>query len=132
MSEKLNVAILGATGAVGQRFIELLENHPWFRVAEVIGSERSAGKRYIDAANWVLDGQPPASVANLMVKALNDDLSSPLVFSALPKEAAVEVEVKLAEAGYIVCTNASTNRMVEDVPLLLPEVNHEHLSLIDV
>ncbi|MEO1443895.1 MAG: aspartate-semialdehyde dehydrogenase, partial [Chloroflexota bacterium] len=79
-----------------------------------------------------LDGQPPASVANLMVKALNDDLSSPLVFSALPKEAAVEVEVKLAEAGYIVCTNASTNRMVEDVPLLLPEVNHEHLSLIDV
>ncbi|MEM6284838.1 MAG: aspartate-semialdehyde dehydrogenase [Chloroflexota bacterium] len=132
MAEKLNVAILGATGAVGQRFIQLLDNHPWFKVAEVIGSERSAGKKYIDAANWVLDAQPPADVAELTVRALHDDLSSPLVFSALPKEAAVEVEMKLAGEGYIVCTNASTNRMVEDVPLLLPEVNHEHLSLIDV
>jgi aspartate-semialdehyde dehydrogenase len=129
---KLDVAILGATGAVGQRFIQLLEGHPWFRVAEVIGSSRSAGKLYGDAANWILDGQPPSDIANLTVKALDDPLSSYLVFSALPKAAALEVEMKLAEAGHVVCTNASTNRMVEDVPLLLPEVNEDHLRLIDL
>lgn len=130
--QKLDVAILGATGAVGQRFIQLLANHPWFRVAEVIGSERSAGKRYADAANWVLDGQPDERVGQLTVKLLEDGITSPLVFSALPKEAAREVEMPLAEAGHIVCTNASAHRMVEDVPLLLPEVNHEHLALVDV
>jgi aspartate-semialdehyde dehydrogenase len=130
--EKLEVAILGATGAVGQRFIQILENHPWFTVAEVIGSSRSAGKTYAEAANWVLDGQPPAAVANLVVKPLDADFSSPLVFSALPKEAAREVEMPLAAAGHVVCTNASAHRMVEDVPLLLPEVNAEHLALIDI
>jgi aspartate-semialdehyde dehydrogenase len=129
---QLDVAILGATGAVGQRFIQLLEGHPWFRVAEVIGSERSAGKTYREAANWVLDGQPPADVAEMVVKPLNAELTSPLVFSALPKEAASEVEMPLAAAGHIVCTNASTHRMVEDVPLLLPEVNADHVRLIDV
>jgi aspartate-semialdehyde dehydrogenase len=130
--QKLEVAILGATGAVGQRFIQLLENHPWFSVAEVIGSSRSAGKTYAEAANWVLDGQPPAAVANLVVKPLDADFSSPLVFSALPKEAAREVEMPLAADGHVVCTNASAHRMVEDVPLLLPEVNAEHLALIDI
>lgn len=130
--QKLDVAILGATGAVGQRFIQLLENHPWFRVAEVIGSERSAGKTYGEAVHWVLDGGPPASVADLTVKGLDDSFDSLLVFSALPKEAAETREVELAEAGYIVCTNASSNRMVEDVPLLLPEVNADHIGLIDV
>lgn len=129
--QKLNVAILGATGAVGQRFIQLLEGHPWFQVAEVIGSSRSAGKTYVEAANWILDGQPPAEVAHMTVKSLEDPLDSQLVFSALPKEAAVDVEMRLASEGYIVCTNASTNRMVEDVPLLLPEVNAEHLHLLD-
>lgn len=130
--QKIDVAILGATGAVGQRFIQLLENHPWFRVAEVIGSERSAGKTYGEAAHWVLNGNPPADVAQLTVKALDDDFDSPLVFSALPKEAALTRELELAEAGHVVCTNASANRMVEDVPLLLPEVNGEHIQLIDV
>lgn len=130
--DKLDVAVLGATGAVGQRFVQLLEDHPWFRVTEVIGSERSAGKRYSEAVNWVLDGHPDDAVANLTVKSLNDTLSSPLVFSALPKEAAREVEMPLAEAGHVVCTNASAHRMVEDVPLLMPETNYEHLALIDV
>lgn len=129
---QLDVAILGATGAVGQRFIQLLAGHPWFRVAEVIGSERSAGKSYREAVNWVLDGQPPAEVAAVTVKPLNANLSSPLIFSALPKEAAREVEMPLAAAGHIVCTNASVHRMVEDVPLLLPEVNADHIRLIDV
>ena len=128
---RIDVAILGATGAVGQRFIQLLEGHPWFAVREVVGSHRSAGKRYEDAAHWVLDGNPPDDVAPLVVKALDDPLDSPLVFSALPKEAAMERELDLAAAGHVVCTNASANRMLPDVPLLLPEVNAEHTALID-
>lgn len=130
--EKLNVAVLGATGAVGQRFIQLLENHPWFRVAEVVGSDRSAGRAYREAVRWVLDGEPPARVGDLTVKALDADLSSPLVFSALPKEAAESREAALAADGHIVATNASFHRMDEDVPLLLPEVNADHLALVDV
>ncbi|MBL8120522.1 MAG: aspartate-semialdehyde dehydrogenase [Anaerolineae bacterium] len=130
--QKLNVAILGATGAVGQRFIQLLENHPWFRVAEVVGSSRSAGQRYGSITNWVLDGSVPTSVADLVVKPLDAALDSLLVFSALPKEAAELREVELAASGHIVCTNASFNRMVEDFPLLLPEANADHIRLVDI
>jgi aspartate-semialdehyde dehydrogenase len=130
--QKLDVAILGATGAVGQRFIQLLENHPWFRVAEVIGSSRSASRPYGEAVNWVLDGGPPDLVKNLMVKPLEAKLESQLVFSALPKEAADLREIELAAAGHVVCTNASSNRMLEDVPLLLPEANADHMRLIEV
>ena len=129
---KLDVAVLGATGAVGQRFIQLLAAHPWFRVSEVIGSHRSAGKAYAEAAHWILNGSPPESVANLTVKALDDRFESPLVFSALPKEAAIARELDLAGHGHVVCTNASANRMLADVPLLLPEVNAEHIGLVDV
>ncbi|MBK8135467.1 MAG: aspartate-semialdehyde dehydrogenase [Chloroflexi bacterium] len=132
MNKKLNVAILGATGAVGQRFIQLLENHPWFKVAEVVASERSAGRRYGDAVHWVVDGLPPQDVANLIVKPLGGHLDSPLVFSALPKEAAVEIEPELASAGHVVATNASAYRMETDVPLMLAEVNSSHLGLIDI
>ena len=130
--EKIDVAVLGATGAVGQRFIQLLDRHPWFQVREVIGSSRSAGKAYGEAAHWALDDNPPNNVAKLTVKALNDALDSPLVFSALPKEAAIDREVELAEAGHVVCTNVSVNRMAPDVPLLLPEVNADHVGLINV
>lgn len=129
---KLKVAILGATGAVGQRFIELLEGHPWFEVAELVASERSAGKPYGQAAHWILDGQPPSHIAEMIVKPLGAELESPLVFSALPKEAAAEIEVALAERGHIVATNASTYRMTPDVPLLLPEVNAEHVEMVHV
>ncbi|MYA92164.1 MAG: aspartate-semialdehyde dehydrogenase [Chloroflexi bacterium] len=128
--QKLDVAILGATGAVGQRFIQLLKDHPWFQVREVVGSSRSAGRRYADAAHWVLNGNPPACVGSLVVKALDEPLHSPLVFSALPKAAAIQRELDLAAAGHVVCTNASANRMLPDVPLLLPEVNAEHTGLI--
>jgi aspartate-semialdehyde dehydrogenase len=129
---KLPVAVLGATGAVGQRFIQLLLDHPWFEVAEVIGSERTAGRLYGEAAHWVLDGEIPESVRDLRVKALDEDFDSPLVFSALPKEAAEPREMELAAAGHVVCSNAATNRMIEDVPLLLPEVNADHVHLVDV
>ncbi|MGQ9909012.1 MAG: aspartate-semialdehyde dehydrogenase [Candidatus Flexifilum sp.] len=130
--EKLDVAVLGATGAVGQRFIKVLEDHPWFRVAEVVGSDRSAGRPYREAARWVLNGEPPPRVGELTVKPLDADLTSPLVFSALPKEAAESREAALAAAGHIVATNASFHRMDEDVPLLLPEVNADHLALVDL
>jgi aspartate-semialdehyde dehydrogenase len=130
--QKLNVAILGATGAVGQRFIQLLENHPWFQVTEVVGSSRSAGRPYGEMVNWILDGTPPSRVSDLTVKSLDDALESPLVFSALPKEAAETREFELAAAGHVVSTNASANRMVEDVPLLLPEANADHIELVDI
>lgn len=130
--DKLNVAVLGATGAVGQRFIKLLENHPWFRVAEVIGSDRSAGKLYGEAVRWVLDEEPPTEILDLPVKPLDANFESLVIFSALPKEAAEVRELELAAAGHIVCTNASAHRMADDVPLVLPEVNAEHIGLIDV
>lgn len=130
--QKIEVAILGATGAVGQRFLQLLEHHPWFQVAELIGSDRSAGKRYGDVVRWVLDGDPPASVLDMEVKALDAPLRSRIVFSALPKEAADARETELAAAGHLVCTNASSHRMDEDVPLLLPEANAAHTALIEV
>lgn len=131
MHSKLDVAILGATGAVGQRFIQLLDGHPWFRVAELVGKS-SAGKKYGEAVNWVLDGNPPPSVRDIVVKPLDAKLDSLLVFSALPKEAAVDREPQLASEGHVVCTNASAHRMSADVPLLLPEINADHVSLIDI
>lgn len=129
---KLDVAVLGATGAVGQRFVQLLQNHPWFRVAEVIGSERTAGRYYGEAARWVLDAEPPTEVLDLPVLPLDAEFTSPLIFSALPKEAAETRELELAAAGHTVCTNASAHRMADDVPLLLPEANADHTGLIDV
>jgi aspartate-semialdehyde dehydrogenase len=130
--KKLDVAVLGATGAVGQRFIKLLENHPWFHVAEVIASSRSAGRPYGEAVRWVLDDEPPADILDLTVKPLDGVFDSVLLFSALPKEEAYERELQLAAAGHVVATNASAYRMEEDVPLLLPEINADHVGLIDV
>jgi aspartate-semialdehyde dehydrogenase len=129
---KIKVAVLGATGAVGQRFVELLQDHPWFEVHEVVGSDRSAGRSYGEAVRWILDGSPPATVRDKTVLPLDAALQSPLVFSALPKEPAVVREPELAAAGHIVSTNASAHRMGEDVALLLPEVNADHVALIDV
>jgi aspartate-semialdehyde dehydrogenase len=129
---KLDVAILGATGAVGQRFIQVLENHPWFRVAEVVASDRSAGKPYAEACRWVLSGQPPADVAQLTVLPLDTPLKSPIVLSALPGEVAQTLEPELAAAGHVVSSNTSSHRMAEDVPLLLPDINADHVALVDV
>ena len=129
--EKLGVAVLGATGAVGQRFVQLLRKHPWFEVAELTGSS-SAGREYGEAVRWHLEGSPPDDVAGLRVKPTDAALESLLVFSALPTTAARSQEFNLAAAGHIVCTNASANRMQPDVPLLLPEANADHIRLIDV
>lgn len=131
VSKRIDVAILGATGAVGQRFIQLLENHPWFRVAAVVASDRSAGKRYAEAANWVLSGAAPADVANLTVLPLDADPGTPLVFSAMPSEVAYDRELELAAAGHVICSNVKSHRMSPDVPLLIPEINADHVGLID-
>lgn len=127
---KIRVAVLGATGTVGQRFIQLLEGHPWFELVAITGSERSAGKSYAEAARWVLDTPIPEAVREMRVLSENATLDTPLVFSALPSKTAGALEERLAAAGHIVCTNASDHRMDPDVPLLIPEVNPEHLDLI--
>ena len=124
------VAILGATGAVGQTFIRLLQGHPWFTVAEVAASERSAGKTYAEATRW-LDGPMPAAVAQLIVKSCDPaHVTSPIVFSALDASAAGEVEPAFARAGRMVLSNAKNYRMEPDVPLVVPDVNAEHLGLL--
>lgn len=127
-------AVLGATGAVGQRFIEALHGHPDFELASLVASDRTAGKRYGDAANWILDDAMPASVQDVRVEDMaalraRDDVR--LVFSALPSAQAGEVERLLAAKGKRVFTNASTHRMDPDVPLLIPEVNPDHLALAE-
>ena len=128
---KIPVAVLGATGAVGQRFIQLLANHPWFEIAALAASERSAGRCYADASNWVIPGDPPAAVGEMVVRPLAPNLPAKLIFSALPSDVAREIEPQFAQAGYAVCSNASTYRAVDDVPLLIPEVNADHVALIE-
>jgi aspartate-semialdehyde dehydrogenase len=130
--EKLQVAVLGATGMVGQRFIQLLQGHPWFEITALTGSERTAGRSYGEACRWLLDGAMPPAVRAMPVLGSDAALDTPLVFSALPSGAAAEVEERLAAAGHVVCSNASTYRMTPDVPLLIPEVNPDHLELIEV
>ena len=127
---RIPVAILGATGAVGQTFIRLLRGHPWFRVSEVAASERSAGKCYADATRWI-EGELPSDVARLRVVLCDPShLAAPIVFSALESTAAGDVEPAFARAGRVVLSNAKNFRMDADVPLVIPEVNASHLDLI--
>ena len=127
---KYKVGILGATGAVGQRFVELLANHPWFGISEVVGSEKSAGKRYEEAVNWRLDSLLPPAVKDLKVKHLEPDLACDFVFSGLDSSAAESVEQEFARAGYPVISNTRVHRLDEDVPLLIADVNPEHVGII--
>jgi len=133
--QKIRVGILGATGAVGQRFIQLLADHPWFEIAVLTASDRSAGKRYVDAAKWLLRGGMPKAVEEMILVPTEPAEISPdvrLLFSALPSGAAGQVESDLAAAGFAVCSNASAHRMDADVPLLIPDVNPEHTALIPI
>ncbi|HVA58549.1 MAG: aspartate-semialdehyde dehydrogenase [Gemmatimonadaceae bacterium] len=130
-SQKRRVAILGATGAVGQAFVRLLADHPWFEIAALAASERSAGKSYAEAVRWVGDDAPPAGVAGMPVLPCDPAaLDAELVFSALDATAAGEVEPAFARAGRIVLSNAKNYRMESDVPLLIPEVNPHHLEVL--
>ena len=125
---KWPVAVLGATGAVGQTFIRLLADHPWFVVAEVAASTRSAGRTYRDAVRW-LEGPMPDDVAALTVRGCTpDEVLSPIVFSALDSAAAGEVEPRFAASGRLVLSNAKNHRMAPDVPLVVPDVNADHLA----
>ncbi|MDA0378533.1 MAG: aspartate-semialdehyde dehydrogenase, partial [Bacteroidetes bacterium] len=128
---KLRVGILGATGAVGQKFIRLLADHPWFEITAVAASERSAGKPYHEAVHWVEDTALPPAVAQLVVQECTPGLDCDFVFSGLDSSVAGHVEKAFAEAGYPVISNAKNHRMDPDVPLLIPEVNPEHLALLD-
>lgn len=132
--KKIDVSILGCTGTVGQRLIEMLYNHPWFNIVSIAASERSAGKTYKDAAvNWYLPMDIPEDLRDTTVVDTDpSEAEAPLAFSALPSEIAKEVEGKFAEAGCAVTSNASSYRMEKDVPLIIPEVNPDHLQLIDV
>ena len=130
-TQRIPVAVLGATGSVGQRFVQLLENHPWFRLHELVASERSAGKSYRDAAGWKLDTLMPESVAGMRVKELGADLDSRLVFSGLDSSVAGEAEELYAGRGCVVVSNSKNHRMDEDVPLLIPELNADHIGAIE-
>ncbi|MFH1195611.1 MAG: aspartate-semialdehyde dehydrogenase [bacterium] len=127
---KINVAILGATGSVGQKFLELLSNHPLFEVAELAASERSAGKKYKDATNWIMQTLLRPDFAEMIVKDCKPNLDSKIVFSALDASVAGEIEEDFAKAGYIVISNARNHRYDANVPLMIPEVNPEHLEMI--
>lgn len=130
MADRIPVAVLGATGAVGQRFIQLLADHPWFEIAAVAASERSAGRPYAEAANWVIPGDPPPWVGEMIVRPLEPGLPARIAFSTLPGSVAREIEPVFAQAGYAVCSNASTYRQEPGVPLLIPEVNAGHVAMI--
>jgi aspartate-semialdehyde dehydrogenase len=130
----VNVGILGATGMVGQRFIELLSGHPTFEITALTASQRSAGKKYQDAVTWHLESPIPEAVSKMVVVGTdpNQLKDVEIVFSALPADTAALVEPEFADAGMKVASNASAMRMEPDVPLVIPEVNPEHLDLIEV
>ena len=131
MSRKYRVGILGATGTVGQRFAQLLEDHPQFEITAMSASDRSTGKPYAEACAWKLPGQIPASVRDIIVQPIEPPLDCDLVFSSLPSSVARETEEAFARAGYPVISNSSSYRMDEDVPLLIAEINHDHVELIE-
>jgi aspartate-semialdehyde dehydrogenase len=127
---KIPVGILGATGAVGQRFIQLLADHPWFEIAELAASDRSAGKPYREAATWRLATPLPRAVADRVVRGCDAKFTSRILFSGLDSSVAGEVETALAGRGHAVVSNAKNHRMDPDVPLLIPEVNPGHLDAL--
>ncbi len=136
LMRKRKVGILGATGSVGQRFVQLLYGHPWFELGALFASERSAGKKYKEVAKWFLPSEMPDEAAEMVVKSLddvgtseNEDLA--IMFSALPGEIASEVEKRCARAGCAVSSNVAVHRMEKDVPLVIPEINADHLTLIE-
>ncbi len=130
--ERIPVAVLGATGMVGQWFVRLLADHPWFEITALVASERSTGRPYGEAVRWIFPGGIPEGVRELPVAAPEPGLPARIVFSALPGEVAGPIEEEFARAGYIVSSNARAHRYDPDVPLLVAEVNPEHLALVEL
>jgi aspartate-semialdehyde dehydrogenase len=131
MSRRVPVAVLGATGTVGQKFIRLLAEHPWFEVTAVAASSASAGRTYADAARWREPAALPASIGGMVIRECRPPLPARIVFSALDAEVAGPIEQEFARAGAYVITNTRTHRLEADVPLLIPEANADHVTLID-
>ena len=127
---KIEVGILGATGMVGQHFIKFLDGHPLFELTWLGASERSAGKRYTDAAKWHLGGGAPESAAKLIVEEAKPGNAPKLLFSAMDASVATEIEQAFAQAGHAVVSNSKNHRMDRDVPLIVPEINPDHLKLV--
>ena len=131
MDQRRTVAVLGATGTVGQRFVSLLATHPWFRLAALTGSDRSVGHRYGDVARWHIGVDIPAAAREMVVQPTRAGLDAQIVFSALPAAEADAVEEEFARAGHHVFSNARSHRMDPDVPLLVPEVNPGHARALE-
>jgi aspartate-semialdehyde dehydrogenase len=131
MSNKYPIGILGATGMVGQRYIQLLENHPWFEIVWLAASDRSSGKPYGEAAKWRLDTSLPERIASMMVAPADPEGAPKIIFASVDAAIARELEPKFAAAGCAVLSNSSAFRMAPNVPLVIPEINAEHLHLID-
>jgi aspartate-semialdehyde dehydrogenase len=131
MTAKIPVGILGATGIVGQRFVQMLEHHPWFEVAWLAASDRSEGRSYAEAVRWKLKTSVPSRVAEMRVSPAMPEGAPKVIFAALDASIAAEMEPRFAAAGCAVVTNSSALRMQSDVPLVIPEVNHEHIKLIE-
>ncbi|MGB9236778.1 MAG: aspartate-semialdehyde dehydrogenase [Terriglobales bacterium] len=131
MANKLPIGILGATGIVGQRFIQMLEHHPWFEVAWLAASDRSEGRPYAEAARWRLKTAIPARVANMKIAPASPSGAPKIIFAALDAAIARELEPQFASAGRAVVSNSSALRMQSDVPLVIPEVNPDHIALIE-
>ncbi|MGE5487202.1 MAG: aspartate-semialdehyde dehydrogenase [bacterium] len=132
MQQRIEVGILGATGMVGQHFVKFLQNHPWFKLTWLGASDRSAGKKYREATAWRLDGAMPETVADLIVQDSKPGNAPKVVFSAMDASVATEIERAFAEAGHTVVSNSRNHRMEPDVPLLVPEINPDHLKILPI
>jgi aspartate-semialdehyde dehydrogenase len=131
MQTKIPVGILGATGIVGQRFVQMLEHHPWFEVAWLAASDRSEGRPYGEVARWRLKTAIPCPVAEMVVSPAKPDNVPKVIFAALDASVAAELEPRFAQAGCAVVSNSSPLRMQKDVPLVIPEVNPDHIKLLE-
>jgi len=131
MPTKIPVGILGATGMVGQRFVQMLERHPWFEVAWLAASDRSEGRSYGEAARWKMKTPMPPDVAKMKISPATPEGATKIIFAALDASIAAEMEPRFANAGCIVVTNSSALRMQSDVPLVIPEVNPDHIQMIE-
>jgi aspartate-semialdehyde dehydrogenase len=130
---KLKVGVLGATGMVGQMFIKLISEHPWFEISALAASEKRVGKSYSGEVNWIVSASVPKDVKDVEMVSLNPkNIDADIVFSALPSDVAKKVEAEFAKEGFVVASNASAFRMEDDVPLVIPEVNPEHLGLVEI
>src|ERR1700721_2427337 len=131
MQTRHKIGILGATGVIGQRFIQLLEAHPWFEITWLAASDKSSGQTYGEAAKWKLETPLPERIASMMVSPATPDGAPGVIFAALDTDIARELEPKFAAAGFAVISNSSAFRMQADVPLVIPEVNPDHLGLLE-